>query len=267
MYRVLDADIVLFLRSGMVWLLSKLHCLCALLVLMLPAAAQADDKRFRLAAPEGLVESGLLDYILPRFSLKTGVRIEVLPERGEAEAAFGTREGRAVFAGQGATWRLHLAGDHPGAARFADWLRSEIGQRTVTSFEVDGSSPFALPEAKAAEKEAVAYDGDAALGQRVAQAKCGRCHVVDPARSGGIGSTPSFPVLRTFEDWDTRFQTFYALRPHPAFTQVTGVTEAFARHLPPAIVPIEVSPREIEAILAYVAGIPPADLGAPIQFQ
>ena len=270
MYRVLDADIVLFLRSGMVSSVAKLHRLflfAALALVLLPFGAQADDRQFRLAAPTALIDSGLLAYLLPRFSLKTGVRIEVLPEGAEAEAAFGVREGRAVFVGAGETWRLRLLGDHRGAARFADWLRSEIGQRTVTSFEVDGTAPFALPEIEAAEEEAVTYDGDAALGQRVAQAKCGRCHVVDPARRGGIGSTPSFPVLRTLKDWDARFQTFYALNPHPAFTQVTGVTEEFAKNLPPAIVPIEVSPLEIEAILAFVAGIKPADLGAPIQVQ
>ncbi|WP_354543165.1 c-type cytochrome [Roseovarius sp. MBR-78] len=247
----------------------KLHHFLAALgvVLLLPIAAQADERRFRLAAPEVLAESGLLDYLLPRFSLKTGVRIEIVPEGTPAEAGLGHREGRAAFVGAGKTWRLRLAGDHPGAARFADWLTSEIGQRTITSFEVDGAAPFALPQAEAAEEETATYDGDAALGQRVAQAKCGRCHVVDPERRGGIGSTPSFAVLRTLTDWDTRFQTFYALNPHPAFTQVTGVTARFASHLPPAIVPIEVTPEEIEAILAYVAGIAPADLGAPIQIQ
>ena len=243
--------------------------LCAALVLLalLPLAAWADDGRFRLAAPAPLVESGLLDYLLPRFSLKTGVRIEVVAVGDGAQAAFGTARGARPLSGAGETWRLRLMGDHPGAARFADWLASGIGQRTVTSFEVEGAAPFALPEVPAAEEEAVTYEGDAALGQRVAQAKCGRCHVVDPARRGGIGSSPSFPVLRTLKDWDARFQSFYALNPHPAFTQVPGVTERFAKHLPSPIAPIEVSPGEIEAIIAYVAGIVPADLGAPIQFQ
>ncbi len=246
-------------------------CLCGALALVmavgLPLAAQADDKRFSLAAPASLVESGLLDYLLPRFSLKTGVRIEVVPGKAAAEATLGTQEGRAVFTGSGETWRLRIRDDHPGAVRFVDWLTSEIGRRTVTSYEVAGTAPFAPPEADAMEEEAPSFDGDAALGRRVAQAKCGRCHVVDPNRRGGIGSTPSFPVLRTLSDWDARFQTFYALNPHPAFTQVPGVTEGFAKHLPPAIVPVEVSLGEIEAILAYVAGIAPADLGAPIQFQ
>ncbi len=255
----------------MVRLVPIFVCLCGALALVmavvLPLAAQADDKRFSLAAPASLVESGLLDYLLPRFSLKTGVRIEVVPGKAAAEVALGTQEGRAVFTGSGETWRLRLRGNHPGAVRFVDWLTSEIGRRTVTSYEVAGTAPFAPPEADAMEEEAPSFDGDAALGRRVAQAKCGRCHVVASDRGGGIGSTPSFQALRTLSDWDARFQTFYALNPHPAFTQVTGVTGGFAKHLPPAIVPVEVSPDEIEAILAYVAGIAPADLGAPLQLQ
>ena len=75
--------------------------------------AETDERHFRLSAPEALLESGLLGYILPRFSLKTGVRIEILPEGAEAEAALGTKAGRAVFVGAGATWRLGLADDHP----------------------------------------------------------------------------------------------------------------------------------------------------------
>lgn len=235
--------------------------------LLVPLAAQADDKRFRLATPEALIDSGLLAYLLPRFSLKTGVRIDLVPEGEAAEARLGRDTGRAVFEGAGAVWRMGLPGDHPGAARFADWLRSEIGQRTITSYEVDGSAPFTLPERDATEAEAPAFDGDAERGLRVARAQCGRCHVVAPGGRGGISSTPSFPALRTLADWDTRFQSFYALKPHPAFTRIEGVTAAFPEHLPPAIVPIEVSAEEIEAILAYVAGLDPADLGAPIQVQ
>ncbi|MBE0452596.1 hypothetical protein [Roseovarius autotrophicus] len=237
------------------------------LALMWPLAAGADERRFRLAAPEVLIESGLLGYILPRFSLKSGVRIEVVPEGAEAEAGLGTQAGSAVFVGEGATWRLRLAGDHPGAARFAEWIGSEIGQRTVTGFEVAGVAPFSLPEAEEQEETGPVFNGDAVEGRQVAQAQCGRCHVVDPDRRGGIGSTPSFGALRTLADWDARFQSFYTLKPHPAFTRVIGVTAPFAEHLPPAIVPIEVTPEELESILTYVAGMVPADLGAPVQIQ
>ena len=82
-----------------------------------------------------------------------------------------------------------------------------------------------------------------------------------------IGSTPSFALMRTFPDWQQRFETFFILKPHPAFTQVADVTEPFGSSLPSPIAPIEVTLDEIDAITAYVATIPPADLGAPIQSQ
>ena len=82
-----------------------------------------------------------------------------------------------------------------------------------------------------------------------------------------MGSTPSFAVLRTMPDWAARFQSFYALKPHAAFTQVEDVTAPFPINRPSPIVPVEVTLDEVEAILAYVAEMTPADLGAPIQFQ
>jgi len=57
------------------------------------------------------------------------------------------------------------------------------------------------------------------------------------------------------------------LNPHPSFTQIAGITEAFAAHLPPAIVPLEITQDEIDHILSYVATIAPADLGVPLQSQ
>ncbi|KGM87710.1 hypothetical protein rosmuc_02447 [Roseovarius mucosus DSM 17069] len=247
-------------RTAMLWL--------AVVLLLLPGMGRADDKRFRLSAPEALVQSGLLQYIVPRFALKVGVRVEVVDEGTEAEITLGQHEGRAVFEGAGAVWRMGVSGTHPGAARFADWLTSEIGQRTVTSYEVAGVAPFRLPQVVEEAEATVVFEGDPAVGKRVSLLQCGRCHVVAPEnRMGAIGSTPSFAVLRTFADWDARFQSFFALKPHPAFTQVAGVTQPFAHHLPSPISPIEVTLDELEAIIAYVAGLAPADLGAPIQVQ
>ena len=39
---------------------------------------------FKLDAPQAMVEEGFLQHLLPRFSLKTGVRIEVVQEGGAA---------------------------------------------------------------------------------------------------------------------------------------------------------------------------------------
>ncbi|WP_297767342.1 hypothetical protein [uncultured Roseovarius sp.] len=257
------------MRGVISHLANRLWIVVAALGLLLGVdQARADDKRFRLSAPAVLVDSGLLDYLLPRFSLKTGVRIEVVGVADEADVTLGRETGRAVFKGEGAVWRMARAGDHPGAARFAEWLTSEIGQRTVTSYEVAGRAPFTLPEV-AEEAEAVPdFDGDASEGKRVSLTQCGRCHVVAPEnRMNAMGSTPSFAVLRTMPDWAARFQSFYALRPHAAFTQVEDVTAPFPINRPSPIVPVEVTLDEVEAILAYVAEMAPADLGAPIQFQ
>ena len=45
------------------------------------------------------------------------------------------------------------------------------------------------------------------------------------------------------------------------------MTAPFPINRPSPIVPVEVTLDEVEAILAYVAEMAPADLGAPIQFQ
>ncbi|MEO0760718.1 MAG: hypothetical protein AAFZ09_02745 [Pseudomonadota bacterium] len=105
-------------------------------------------------------------------------------------------------------------------------------------------------------------------GEKLATFACGRCHVVSERnRMGGIGSTPSFAAMRTIEDWERRFRTFYALRPHGAFTQVEGVTPPFDPLRPPAIHPVEVTEADIEAIVDFARSIPPKDLGAPLPFD
>ena len=84
---------------------------------------------------------------------------------------------------------------------------------------------------------------------------------------GGIGSTPSFAALRNFPDWEERFQTFYILKPHPSFTEIADLGALVAPEHRAAIVPLEMSLADLDNILAYVAEIAPADLGAPVQHQ
>lgn len=230
--------------------------------------AIANEREFRLYAPPKLVESGLLKYMLPRFSLKTQVRITVVEQSSMGEVVLGD-QGKAVFSGLGQTWRLKIvATGHPGAERFADWIESEVGQRTITAFAVEGNHPFQLPEPEQVEIVALEMDGDAEVGQEVSQRMCARCHVVVASeRMNAIGSTPSFFALRSLPDWDQRFAAFYALNPHPSFTQVDDVTPPFPEDRPPPIVPLEMTVEDIEAVLAYVASLVPADLGAPLQHQ
>lgn len=236
----------------------------AVLAIMLANPVMAQDKAFSLQAPDVLIETGFMKHLLPRFSLKTGIRISVSPQSGDA--VFGT-DGTPVFRQDDTVWHFARSGDVD-ADVFEAWLLSDVGKRTIEAYAPDGDVLFSADVETAVVIEAAAPTGDLALGEATSLKQCGRCHVVNETnRMNAIGSTPSFALMRTFPDWQTRFETFFVLRPHPAFTQVTEVTEPFPENLPSPIVPIEVTLEEIEAITAYVGSIAPADLGAPLQTQ
>lgn len=251
------------------------------LILGLPLSAQAQGKRFVLAADPALIEAGLMDYLLPRFSLKTQVRVtlaapgEAEPDAWLAEAPpQGTkRKRRVMHVENGPVYFLALAaarepaGDSAThAQRFLDWLASEIGQRTIADFEAEGAPVFVASAAQAVKKEEIAFTGDAVMGEKVALVKCGRCHVInDSNRMNGLGSTPSFGALKALVNWQDRFLAFYAANPHPAFTQIEGLTQPFDPMRPSPIHPITLVPAEYEALLAFVAVMEAADLGAPVQ--
>ena len=247
--------------------------LAAMLMLAM-AGAQAEERRITVAASPELIESGLMKHMLPRFSLKTGIRTAaVLLQPGiEADVLLGPAVGggRPVFR-RGGT--VYLAGPESGgrqalAGRFLDWIASDIGQRTVTSFAPAGKPLYEPAAGAAAEMQAEAVAGDTRAGERLALLHCGRCHVVGPKnRMAGIGSTPSFAMLRGLGDWERRFRAFFTLNPHPAFTQVAGVTPPFDEARPPPIAPLEVTLADIDAILAYAASLAPADLAAPLKYQ
>ena len=236
----------------------------ATFILSSPLIAQ--DKSFRLSAPTILSDSGFLKHLLPRFSLKTGVRITVVSEGDEAEAAFGT-EGTPVFRGEGQLWHL-MYEKGPNTKRFADWLLSTVGSRTIEAFQPGGTSLFSADIGDEEVTVKAVFEGDPAKGETLALTLCGRCHVVNEKnRMSGIGSTPSFRLLRTFADWDYRFQSFFVLNPHPSFTQIPEVTEPFSEERPPPIEPLRLTLDDLEAILAFVAVLEPANLGASIQSQ
>lgn len=242
----------------------RIATLC--LTFALAASPLAAQDALGLAAPAEIVDTGLLKHILPRFSLKTGVRIRA---RDAGELALAPAPpGTPVFRGARTTWHLRHGGE-AGARRFEDWLTSDIGKRTVEGFApANGAPPFSTSFEVAAAAEETVFEGDAARGETLAHRHCGRCHVVSAAnRAKGIGSTPSFGVLRSLRDWSDRFEAFFALRPHGAFTQVAGVTEPFPPDRPSPIVPVEMTLEEVAAILAYVSKIPAADLGAPLKTQ
>jgi len=229
----------------------------------------AQSRSFRLSAPEALVASGVLKHLLPRFSLKTQVRIELVGA-GEADARFSTDgKGTPVFAGLDADWVLvTLTPGNEHVGRFEDWITSEVGRKTIESFKPEGKALFLAAAARPKENVDVTLSGDVVAGERLAVRHCGRCHMVNEAtRLTTIGSSPSFAVMRSFTDWQARFEAFFALNPHPSFTRIDGITEPFDASRPSPIVPVEMTLDELDAILAFVSRITPADLGAPIQYQ
>lgn len=238
-----------------------LFCL-SLLCFASPAMSQ---QALGLAAPGPVIETGLLRHILPRFSLKTGVR--VVPDPAGPMVLADAPPGTPAFRRGDTVWYLRI-GEDPRQQRFRDWLTSVIGKRTVESFQPDGAPVFSADFEVAALVEAPLFKGDAARGGDLSLAHCGRCHVIGPQnRTAGIGSTPSFPVLRALPDWGERFQTFYLRNPHRSFTQIDGVTAGFDPERPSPIMPLAISRADLDAILAFVATTPAADLGAPLHLQ
>ncbi len=240
-------------------------------VLAFAQGAPAEERRIVLAASAGLTESGLLKFMLPRFSLKTGIRVTpvVLEEGIQVDVKLGpadvVKQGRTAFRGGKTVYLVRVAeggAGNPGhAKRFVDWLVSKVGQRTIESFRAGGRQVYLAAAGAAPKKARPRIGGDLARGEKLSFLHCGRCHVIGPRnRMGGLGSTPSFAVLKTLNDWELRFRGFYLLNPHPSFTQIPGATDPFDEARPPPIVPLEITLEDLDAILAYVATIEPAKL-------
>lgn len=240
----------------------RILILLALMFVAGPSVAQ--DKAFSLQVPDALQETGIVAHLVPRFSLKQGVRVTVTSDAGDA--VFG-QDGTPVFRQGDTVWHLSKV-DGPYTDAFLEWLRSDVGKRTIDGFAPEGVALFTSDVSVPEKVEVAALEGDAALGEEISLQRCGRCHVVSAKnRMNAIGSSPSFGLMRTFPDWEQRFLAFFTLKPHPAFTQVEDVTEPFPEHLPSPIAPINVTLEEIDAITAFVGSIEPADLGAPIKAQ
>ncbi len=247
-----------------------------------------------LAVQDDLASSGLLQFLLPRFSFKSNVGIDVevraapgeaVPEpdefrivaTGEGAAATSAPSGvlrREAFSRRDATGEIvyHAVFRETGAteqvATFVEWLFSDVGRRTVASYRPGDVQLYFPPAEEVREVVEEALPGDAAMGERLALTHCGRCHVINESnRMAGLGSTPSFGALRANRNWQERFESFFARNPHPSFTQIDGITEPFDISRPPPIVPLELTLEDLEAILAYVSRIEPADLGAPVRMQ
>ncbi len=84
-----------------------------------------------------------------------------------------------------------------------------------------------------------AQAGDASKGKALAKKFCARCHVIsDDNPFGGIGSSPSFPLMAKYEDmYRPRIRTFQERRPHAQFQW-------------------DVSDRDIEDLETYIMSLP-----------
>lgn len=233
---------------------------------MQPHGAMAQARDFTITATPELREAGILRFLLVRFTLKTQRRA-TWAEDG-ADLSITPQGNRSVMMRGDVVYGVDLHTENAAAERFAEWLASEIGQGMIADFIPDSGARFEAAPQAAAEPAAITFDGDAEAGANLAQAHCGRCHVVDPKRRmGGIGSTPSFSAMRALPDWDQRFMAFYALNPHPSVLRVEGISPPFDPARPPSIVPIELTRDEAEDIRAYAATLDPADLGDPVKHQ
>lgn len=105
---------------------------------------------------------------------------------------------------------------------------------------------------------AAQQNGSIDAGRKVAKQHCTRCHVVGNFNpGGGISSTPSFQLLvKRRPDYQERFQTFYARRPHPAFLSIKGIGR-IRPDLPPNAAPVELSEQDVEDISAFVETLKP----------
>ncbi|MCF6444235.1 hypothetical protein [Nereida sp. MMG025] len=238
-----------------------------LILSFLATQVHADDRLVRVYAAPELVQSGVMQHLAPRFSLKTQVRIEFVAQPTAAELVL-DRDGHALFDGFGTTWGVSVSTETDAALRLKTWLQSGVGTDTVLSFAPDGQALFAEPTLQTVVAKVREMDSTAILGQEISHVKCARCHVTQAGRGQiDIGSTPSFAVLRSLSDWESRFSAFYVLKPHPAFTQIDGVTPPFANDRPSPIAPITLSLEDLDAIMAYVDAMDAADLGQPLQHQ
>ncbi|MCG6883002.1 MAG: cytochrome c [Silicimonas sp.] len=234
----------------------------AMVLLSLASTAKAD---VTLLMSDEMLAAGFDKQLLPRFKFKH--RITVTPvTNGKADMAFGDAGNRVFQEIDGSEVRLDIRTESEEARRFLDWLRSAPGKAAIESFERDGQPVYTTDSATVVAEKTETFDGDKAIGARLAIVHCGRCHVVDDRnRMGGIGSTPSFAALRGRENWSDLFRAFWSENPHPSFTQVDGVTEPFDPNKAVHVAPVEITLHEIEAITAFVATLKPRELGRPVQ--
>ncbi len=257
------------------WLPAICLVLLAGILLEGGTAARAAPPDITLEAPPALQESGLLRHLLPRFRFKTRIRVGLTEPGGAADMALTpVPPGVPVFSGKadGTVWHLRLppegADARPRAEAFLEWLQSKPGRAAIAAFPPGGAPLFEPAPEQAGIVEERRFAGDPARGYELARRHCMRCHVVDEQNPfAGIGSTPSFAAMRSFEDWEDTFAAFWAANPHRAVVTVEEMSEDKDPARPLHVAPVLLSQRDLDDLLAYVATIAPKDLGPPIRMR
>ncbi len=221
---------------------------------------------------EIVIPSELVQYVIPRFSLKTRIRFDQVESSGDIQLVTERPETGAEVLKlvSGETVYITAVGgavESSDYRAFVDWLVSEPGRATIADFELDGRQ-IAIPTAadEAAPIEMVIV-GNIDHGRELSSDHCRRCHKVDRAdKYAGIDNAPSFHAMRSFDDWYIRFSRFYAVSPHKALISVEGSGIEKNRALI-TIAPIDLQMDDVNDIVAFVNSLTPLDLGKPIQFN
>ena len=218
------------------------------------------------------IPEALVQYMIPRFALKTRIRFERVESGGDIQLShdpnlmgvpsFTLQPNRTVML-------VTTLGDQDQAQFeiFREWLQSGPGRSALSDFRQNGlqvAYPIEAPEEAPIEFVIV---GNPVLGEEISTLHCQRCHKVNRAdKYSGIGNAPSFHAMRAFDDWYIRFSTFYAANPHKALIFVAG--SGIEKDLDMiAIAPIDMKIEDINHIVAFVHSLIPLDLGSPIQLN
>jgi len=216
--------------------------------------------------------SGLIDYVLPRFALKTQIRFDRIPGDGDLQFRSDVGEfGVPIFQlRDGTVGHLHAARwlqSDPVFVRFRDWLQSEAGRATFSDYRENGQAIAEPVDLVVEAPIEVVIIGDATAGESLSLTHCSRCHKVDrAAKYSGMDSSPSFHAMRGFDDWFLRFSSFFTVSPHKALIIVQGSGIEKDESLI-TIAPIELTMTDINDIVAFVHTLEPLDLGRPIQMN
>jgi len=250
----------------------RIFLLCQLLcVLAFSSIVRGEPARVLIDLPSEMSDSGFAAHVLPRFQFRA--RIKLVPATPDQTAVVGFTKARGkgtpvLTARDGTVFSLRFPKGNAAGQKLLKWFLSTPGKNAVASFPKGGPPLFSIYQAPTITEQNHLPEGNALLGSELALRHCGRCHVVDERnRMGGIGSTPSFGALRARDNWQTLFRVFWTEPPHPSFTLIPGMTDAFTSTRPAYISPVQLTLEQVDAIIAFVASIAPKDLGAPLSFN